>query len=191
VARLWAPRVSPRRTHKFHVGRVSHGRRNVWDTDGFGRCAASLNFATRVRFVMIWSFQLRTATLSCQQQEPYAVVSAVLPLHRRGEYEQTDRQTDGQHRRLKPPHWDLGYQEPSVDDVDLVIFRSHWSSKWLNCGLGLGRVQQLKTTFHYSSQLQTWLQTWSTSSCGFATRFRPAFDFFVENRSRFAGSCAC
>jgi len=32
------------------------------------------------------------------------------------------------------------------------------------------------------------------SSCGFATRFRPAFDFFVENlvanRNRFAGSCA-
>ena len=30
---------------------------------------------------------------------------------------------------------------------------------------------------------------------GFATRFRPAFNFFVENlvanRSRFAGSCAC
>ena len=48
----------------------------------------------------------------------------------------------------------------------------------------------VKTTFHYSSQLQTWLQTWfstrfaarfSTSSCGFATCFRHAFDFFVEN----------
>ena len=60
-----------------------------------------------------------------------------------------------------------------------------------------------KTKFNYSSQLQTWLQIWfstrfaarfSTSWCGFATRFRPAFDFFVENlvanRSMFAGSCA-
>jgi len=49
-------------------------------------------------------------------------------------------------------------------------------------------------------RLQTWFSTrfaarFSTSSCGFATRFRPAFDFFVENLvancSRFAGSCAC
>ena len=39
-------------------------------------------------------------------------------------------------------------------------------------------------------QLQTWSKTWfstrfatrfSTSSCGFATRFRPAFGLFVEN----------
>ena len=48
-----------------------------------------------------------------------------------------------------------------------------------------------KATFHYSSQLQTWLQTWfsirfaaaarfSTSSCGFATCFRHAFDFFLS-----------
>ena len=58
------------------------------------------------------------------------------------------------------------------------------------------RTQALKATFHYSSQLQTWLQTWLstrvaarflTSSCGFATsfrhafEFRHAFDFFVEN----------
>jgi len=43
--------------------------------------------------------------------------------------------------------------------------------------------------YHYSSQLQTWLQTWfstrfaarfSTSSCGFATCFRHAFDFFCR-----------
>ena len=44
----------------------------------------------------------------------------------------------------------------------------------------------LKTAFHYSSQLQTWFSTrfaakFSTSSCRFATRFRPAFDIFVEN----------
>ena len=48
---------------------------------------------------------------------------------------------------------------------------------------------RLKTTFHYSSQLQTWLQTWlstrftarfSTSSCGFATCFRHSFDFFLS-----------
>jgi len=52
----------------------------------------------------------------------------------------------------------------------------------------------VKATFNYSSQLQTWLQTrfstrfaasFSTSSCGFATCFRNAFDtlstFFVEN----------
>ena len=43
----------------------------------------------------------------------------------------------------------------------------------------------LRATFHYSSQLQpakTWFSTrFSTSSCGFATCFRPAFDFFVEN----------
>ena len=52
----------------------------------------------------------------------------------------------------------------------------------------------IKATFHYSSLLQTWLQTWfstrfaarfSTSSCGFATCFRHAFDtlptVFVEN----------
>ena len=45
----------------------------------------------------------------------------------------------------------------------------------------------VKAAFHYSSRLQTWLQTWfstrftatfSTSSCEFATRFRPAFDCF-------------
>ena len=35
----------------------------------------------------------------------------------------------------------------------------------------------VKATFHHSSQLQTWFSTWfaarfSTSSCGFATRFR-------------------
>jgi len=41
----------------------------------------------------------------------------------------------------------------------------------------------VKATFHYSSQLQTWFSTrfaarYSTSSCGFVTRFRL---FFVEN----------
>jgi len=37
-------------------------------------------------------------------------------------------------------------------------------------------------TFHYSSQLQTWWKTWfSAILCGFATRLRPAFDFFVKN----------
>ena len=48
----------------------------------------------------------------------------------------------------------------------------------------------VKATFHYSSKLQTWLQTWfstrfaarfSTTSCGFATCFRRAFDFFCRN----------
>ena len=39
-------------------------------------------------------------------------------------------------------------------------------------------------TFYYSSQLQTWLKTWfltrfSTSSCGFATCFRHAFDLLA------------
>ena len=47
--------------------------------------------------------------------------------------------------------------------------------------------------FHYSSQLHTSLQSWfstrfaarfSTSTCGFATRFRPAFDFFSKTWSR-------
>jgi len=57
-----------------------------------------------------------------------------------------------------------------------------WATMYINCAV--------KATFHYSSKLQTWLQTWlstrfaarfSTSSCGFATCFRHAFDFFVEN----------
>jgi len=47
-------------------------------------------------------------------------------------------------------------------------------------------INVVKATFHYSSQLQTWLQTWfsttfaarfSTSSCGFATRFRVSTNF--------------
>jgi len=51
----------------------------------------------------------------------------------------------------------------------------------------------VKAAFHYSSQLQTWLQTWfstrfaarfSTSSCVYATRFRPAFDFFCRKPGR-------
>ena len=51
----------------------------------------------------------------------------------------------------------------------------------------------VKATFHYSSKLQTWLQTWlstrfaarfSTSSCGFATCFRHAFDFLSKTWSR-------
>jgi len=50
--------------------------------------------------------------------------------------------------------------------------------RWVGTNRDSGRV---KTAFHYSSQLQTWLQTWfstrfaamfSTSSCGFETRFR-------------------
>jgi len=62
------------------------------------------------------------------------------------------------------------------------------------------RSQSLKAAFHYSIQLQTWFSTrfaarFSPSSCGFATHFRPEFDFFVENLvangSRFAGSCVC
>ena len=49
----------------------------------------------------------------------------------------------------------------------------------------LNEVYTVKATFHYSINLQTWLQTWlstrfaarfSTSSCGFATCFRHAFD---------------
>jgi len=48
------------------------------------------------------------------------------------------------------------------------------------------RRAHFKTALHYSSQLLTWFSTkfaakFSTSSCEFATRFRPAFDFFVEN----------
>jgi len=47
----------------------------------------------------------------------------------------------------------------------------------------------LKAAFHYSSQLQTSFSTrfaarFSTSSCGFATRFRPAFDFFCRKPGR-------
>jgi len=42
---------------------------------------------------------------------------------------------------------------------------------------------------HSSSQLQTWFSTrfaarFSTSSCGFATRFRPAVDFFCRKPGR-------
>ena len=53
-----------------------------------------------------------------------------------------------------------------------------WTTMYINCAV--------KATFHYSSKLQTWLSTrfaarFSTSSCGFATCFRHAFDFFVEN----------
>jgi len=45
---------------------------------------------------------------------------------------------------------------------------------------------RLTATLHYSSQLQTWFSIrfaarFSTSSCGFATHFRLAFDFVVEN----------
>ena len=48
------------------------------------------------------------------------------------------------------------------------------------------RPLSIKAAFHYSSQLQTWFSTkfaarFLTSSCVFATCFRPAFDFFVEN----------
>jgi len=75
--------------------------------------------------------------------------------------------------------------------------------------LHYSRFYTVKATFHCSSQLQTWLQTWfstrfaarfSTSTCGYASCFRHAFDFFVENLvanpcrdwcSRFVGSCAC
>jgi len=62
------------------------------------------------------------------------------------------------------------------------------------------QLSQVKAGFHYSSQLQTWFLTrfavrFSTSSGGFAARFRPAFDFFVKNLvancSRFTGSCTC
>jgi len=47
----------------------------------------------------------------------------------------------------------------------------------------------VKATFHYSSQLQTWFSTrfaarFSTSSCGFATCFRHAFDFFCRKPGR-------
>jgi len=36
MARLWAPRVSPRCTHKFHGGgKVFHGG-NIWETRGAG-----------------------------------------------------------------------------------------------------------------------------------------------------------
>jgi len=51
----------------------------------------------------------------------------------------------------------------------------------------------VKAAFHYSSQLQTWLQTWfstrsaarfSTSSCWCATSFRPAFDFICRKPGR-------
>jgi len=43
----------------------------------------------------------------------------------------------------------------------------------------------VKSTFHYSIKLQTWLSTrfaarFSTSSCGFATCFQHAFDFFLS-----------
>ena len=47
----------------------------------------------------------------------------------------------------------------------------------------------LKATFYYCSQLQTWLSTrfaarFSISSCGFATCFRHAFDFFCRKPGR-------
>jgi len=60
--------------------------------------------------------------------------------------------------------------------------------------LALGLQRGVMATLHYSNRLQTWLQTrfstrfaarFSTSSCGFATCFRHAFDtistFFVKN----------
>ena len=67
---------------------------------------------------------------------------------------------------------------------------------WSHCNTQLEQsgLVRLKATFHYSSQLQTWLQTrfstgfavrFSTSSCGFATCVRHASDtlstFFVES----------
>jgi len=36
VVRLWTPRLSPRRNHKFHWGSFSRGE-NIWDT--LGGCA--------------------------------------------------------------------------------------------------------------------------------------------------------
>jgi len=47
----------------------------------------------------------------------------------------------------------------------------------------------LKAAFHHSSQLQTWFSTrfaamFSTSSCGLATRFGPAFDFYCRKPGR-------
>jgi len=46
-------------------------------------------------------------------------------------------------------------------------------------------IYMVKAGVHYSSQLQTWFSTrfaarFSTSSWRFATRFRPAFDFFLS-----------
>ena len=55
------------------------------------------------------------------------------------------------------------------------------------------RHEIVKATFHYCSQLQTWLQTWfstkfaarfSASSCGFATCFRHGFDLFCRKPGR-------
>jgi len=60
--------------------------------------------------------------------------------------------------------------------------------------------QVAKATFHHSSQLQTWLQTWfstrfaarfSTSSCGFATCFRYAFDTFSTFLSKTWSRTCC
>ena len=44
------------------------------------------------------------------------------------------------------------------------------------------RCLTIKAAFHYSSKFSTrFTARFSTSSCGFATCFRHAFDFFVEN----------
>ena len=72
-----------------------------------------------------------------------------------------------------------------MNSVDYTFQRLSSVSSVVSCR----RMCCIKTAFHYSSQLQTWLQvqTWfstrfatrfSTSSCGFVTRFRL---FFVEN----------
>jgi len=74
--------------------------------------------------------------------------------------------------------------------IDRWHFFTLWTCRQLDVELSYVAINTpLKATFHYSNQLQTWLQTWfstrfaakfSTSSCGFATCFRHAFDFFLS-----------
>ena len=69
---------------------------------------------------------------------------------------------------------------------EVVAYRGGLFSAMSVCGCMYVFVYQtIKAAFDYSSQLQTWFSTrfaarFSTSSCGFATRFRPAFNFFVK-----------
>jgi len=70
----------------------------------------------------------------------------------------------------------------TLSAVSSLRFRSH---NMLRCAAR----EPVKAALQYCSQLETWFSTrftarFSTSLCGFVTRFRPAFDFFCRNPGR-------
>ena len=97
---------------------------------------------------------------------------------------------------LKPQRSDEQRQQPSpLLCRETAARKVFWTvqTEWSRLVRMVSACHGLQAAFHHSSQLQTWLQTWfstrfaarfSTSSCGFATRFRPAFDFICRKPGR-------